>query len=162
MKMNEQTNGNGIMERMQVRTEHGEQQMHIQILGSIEVNRNYGYASELRAPSEVISWLKQQTPLLKSGASEGIYYIEMQAVVFDDNTNALLIHGEPLNHEHGLLLGVNPTPTITQVFDYATQAECVLKMDKGDAMATAQHQETEDNIAVVNFISELNTQEEEE
>ena len=162
MKMNEQTNGNGIMERMQVRTEHGEQQMHIQILGSIEVNRNYGYASELRAPSDVIKWLKKQTPVFKSGASEGKYYIEMQAVVFDDNTNALLIHGEPLNHEHGLLLGVNPTPTITQVFDYATQAECVLKMDKGDAMATAQHQETEKNISALQFSKAWETWQEEE
>ena len=42
MNMNEQTNGNGIMKRMQVRTEYNsEYAMHIQILGSINVNREY-------------------------------------------------------------------------------------------------------------------------
>jgi|5_EtaG_2_1085323.scaffolds.fasta_scaffold02177_5 hypothetical protein len=157
MNMNEQTNGNGIMKRMQVRTEYqSEYAIHIQILGSINVNRTYGYANELRAPQVVIDWLSQQEPILESGASAGSnYYIQMDAVEFDDNTHALLIHGTPLNHEKGCLLGVNPSPTVTQVFDYAKQGECVVSMNKSDAMTTAQHQETEDNI------SALDTQEEE-
>ena len=144
---NEQNNGNGIMKRMQVRTQHTEHQMHIQILGSINVKREYGYASELRAPPAVIKWLAEQPAVLKSAASDADYYILMDAVEFDDNTHALLIHGKPLNHENGLLLGVNASPTVTQVFDYAKQADAVLMMDKADAMATTQHQETEDNIS---------------
>jgi hypothetical protein len=138
MNMNEQTNGNGIMERMQVRTEYSsEYAMHIQILGSINVNREYGYANELRAPQVVIDWLREQEPILESAASKGHnYYIRMDAVEFDDNTHALLIHGTPLNHEKGCLLGVNPSPSVTQVFDYAKQGECVVSMDKADAMAS--------------------------
>lgn len=139
--MNEQSNGNGIMERMQVRTKHTEHQMHIQILGSINVNREYGYASELRAPPAVIEWLAEQPAVLKSAASDADYYILMDAVEFDDNTHALLIHGKPLNHEKGLLLGVHASPTVTQVFDYAKQADKVIKMDKADAMATAGGEE---------------------
>ena len=141
--MNEQTNGNGIMKRMQVRTEYNsEYAMHIQILGSINVNREYGYANELRAPQVVIDWLREQEPILESGASKGHnYYIQMDAVEFDDNTNALLIHGEPLNHEKGCLLGVNPSPIVTQVFDYAKQGESVVVMDKADAMASLEGEE---------------------
>ena len=136
MNMNEQTNGNGIMNRMQVRTEYSsEYAMHIQILGSINVNREYGYANELRAPQVVIDWLREQEPILESGASKGHnYYIQMDAVEFDDNTHALLIHGTPLNHEKGCLLGVNPSPVVTQVFDYAKQGESVVSMDKAAAM----------------------------
>lgn len=143
MKMNEQTNGNGIMKRMQVRTEYSsEYAMHIQILGSINVNREYGYANELRAPPAVIDWLREQEPILESGASKGHnYYIQMDAVEFDDNTNALLIHGSPLNHEKGCLLGVNPSPVVTQVFDYAKQGESVVSMDKADAMASMAGEE---------------------
>jgi hypothetical protein len=143
MKMNEQTNGNGIMKRMQVRTEYSsEYAMHIQILGSINVNREYGYANELRAPPAVIDWLREQEPILESGASKGHnYYIQMDAVEFDDNTNALLIHGTPLNHEKGCLLGVNPSPVVTQVFDYAKQGESVVAMDKADAMSSLEGEE---------------------
>ena len=138
--MNEQTNGNGIMKRMQVRTEYNsEYAMHIQILGSINVNREYGYANELRAPQVVIDWLREQEPILESGASKGHnYYIQMDAVEFDDNTNALLIHGKPLNHEKGCLLGVNPSPVVTQVFDYAKQGESVVSMDKAHVVAYAE------------------------
>ena len=141
--MNEQTNGNGIMKRMQVRTEYtSEYAMHIQILGSINVNREYGYANELRAPQVVIDWLREQEPILESGASKGHnYYIQMDAVEFDDNTHALLIHGTPLNHEKGCLLGVNPSPVVTQVFDYAKQGESVVSMDKADAMASMAGEE---------------------
>ena len=143
MNMNEQKNGNGIMKRMQVRTEYSsEYAMHIQILGSINVNREYGYANELRAPPAVIEWLKEQEPILESGASKGHnYYIQMDAVEFDDNTHALLIHGTPLNHEKGCLLGVNASPTVTQLFDYAKQGESVVAMDKADAMASMAGEE---------------------
>ena len=142
MNMNEQTNGNGIMKRMQVRTKYNtEYAMHIQILGSINVNREYGYANELRAPPTVIEWLGEQEPILESGASKGHnYYIRMDAVEFDDNTHALLIHGTPLNHEKGCLLGVNPSPVVTQVFDYAKQGESVVSMDKADAMEKVELQ----------------------
>ena len=85
----------------------------------------------------MIEWLKEQEPILESGASKGHnYYIQMDAVEFDDNTHALLIHGTPLNHEKGCLLGVNPSPVVTQVFDYAKQGESVVSMDKADAMAS--------------------------
>ena len=117
---------NDIMTRMQARTKHGQYQIHVQVLGQIEVNRNYGYASELRAPTEVVEWLNQQEPTLTSGASAGTFYVQMDAVEFDDNTNALLIHGEPLNHDEGCLLGVDPnSPVVMQLFDYARQAEAV-------------------------------------
>lgn len=125
-----------IMERIQVRTKHAEYQMHIQILGSINVNREYGYASELRAPEAVIEWLAKQEPVHKSAASDTRLYIEAEVVKFKDTTNAFLIHGTPLNNEAGCLLGVNPeSPVVIQMFDYATQADKVKRMNKEQAMS---------------------------
>jgi len=153
---------NDIMTRMQARTKHAEHQIHVQVLGEINVNREYGYASELRAPTEVIQWLNAQEPTFKSGASEGVYYVQMDAVRFPDNTNALLIHGEALNHEKGCVLGVDPSsPTITQLFDYASQADSVLDMDKSEVMQDPSDNKTELDTDTVDTLVGLGIMEEE-
>ena len=110
--------------------------MHIQILGSINVNREYGYASELRAPEAVIEWLAKQEPVLKSAASDTLLYVKAEVIKFSDKTNALLILGTPLNNASGCLLGVNPeSPVVIQMFDYASQADQVIPMNKEHAMS---------------------------
>ena len=131
---------NDIMERMQVRTAYdSEFSIHIQIKGSINLNREYGYATELRTGKDVISWLSKQEPTNTSAASSGVYYIPMEAVQFEDNTHGLLIQGEEYNHKEGCIIGVNPTsPQITQMFDYVIQADAFRSVNLSEVLVTYQ------------------------
>ena len=63
--------------RLQVRTKFGHRTLHIQGIGPIQVNRDYGMAMDLRAPDEIVEWLTEQQPKQRSAASKEDLYIEL-------------------------------------------------------------------------------------
>ena len=114
--------------RIQVRTKSETNRIHIQGIGDVGINRDYGFATKLRAPDKVVDWLGKQKPVLKSAATDGIYYIKAEPVHTDDSwksnsaPNQLLIHGEPaLNTPYGALIGLNDSPNSKMVIDFVIQ-----------------------------------------
>lgn len=107
--------------RIQVRTKSETNRIHIQGIGDVGINRDYGFATKLRAPDKVVDWLGKQEPVLKSAATDGIYYIKADPVYTDDSWK-ILIHGEPaLNTPYGALIGLNDSPNSKMVIDFVTQ-----------------------------------------
>ena len=43
---------------IQVRTQSSDYQLHIQAAGPLSVNRDYGWAGELRAPPSEVDWVQ--------------------------------------------------------------------------------------------------------
>lgn len=118
--MTEQIMSKGI----QCRVQNSDYHIHIQAIGPIETNRPYGGAWELRAPVEVVEWCGEQSPIYKSAASTGIYYVRMDVLMFETGAQALLIHGEEFNHPKGLMMGCNPkSPAVKAVIEYAYQTD---------------------------------------
>jgi hypothetical protein len=69
--------------------------MHIQGIGPVSVNRDYGLSIEMRAPVDVTEWLEKQEPTNRSAASgNSVYYIS--ATVHEDKAQEngmwMLIH----------------------------------------------------------------------
>jgi hypothetical protein len=107
--------------RIQVRTKSETNRIHIQGIGDVGINRDYGFATKLRAPDKVVDWLGKQEPVLKSAATDGIYYIKADPVYTDDSWK-ILIHGEPeLNTPYGALIGLNDSPNSKMVIDFVIQ-----------------------------------------
>ena len=144
--MNEKQKGkvNGV----QVRTTHGEYHIHVQGLGPVEMNRPYGGAWELRAPDEVIEWLGQQNATHFSGASDAVYYVKMDVVQFDNDTQALLIHGTEMNHPEGLLMGCDAkSQSVKNVIEFAYQTDCMRNMvyaEKSEDVVDVEKDDTDD------------------
>ena len=113
---------NKMVQGIQVRTQGGDYQLHIQAAGPLVVNRDYGWAGELRAPQTVIDWVQEQEPTHQSQASESMYYIRVDVLVFSDGGAALLIHGEEANHPKGMILGCSTeNHNVKQLTDFAFQ-----------------------------------------
>ena len=109
---------------IQCRVQNSDYHLHVQAIGPIETNRPYGGAGELRAPTEVIEWCNEQTPVYCSAASGKVYYVQMQVLMFDTGKQALLIHGEEFNHPKGMMMGCNPkSPAVKAVVEYAYQTD---------------------------------------
>ena len=107
--------------RIQVRTKSETNRIHIQGIGDVGINRDYGFATKLRAPDSVVEWLAEQKPILKSAATDGIYYIKADPVYTDDSWK-ILIHGEPaLNTPYGALIGLTENTNAKMVIDFVTQ-----------------------------------------
>lgn len=107
--------------RIQVRTKSETNRIHIQGIGDVGINRDYGFATKLRAPNNIVEWLGKQEPVLKSAATDGIYYIKADPVYTDDSWK-ILIHGEPaLNTPYGALIGLNDSPNSKMVIDFVIQ-----------------------------------------
>tara|TARA_R100001163_G_C5067204_1_gene206159 strand:- start:1055 stop:1423 length:369 start_codon:yes stop_codon:yes gene_type:complete len=107
--------------RIQIRTKSETNRIHIQGIGDVGINRDYGFATKLRAPDNVVDWIGKQEPVLKSAATDGIYYIKADPVYTDDSWK-ILIHGEPaLNTPYGALIGLNDSPNSKMVIDFVTQ-----------------------------------------
>lgn len=107
--------------RIQVRTKSETNRIHIQGIGDVSINRDYGFATKLRAPNNIVEWLGKQEPVLKSAATDGIYYIKAEPVYTDDSWK-ILIHGEPaLNTPYGVLIGLNDSPNSKMVIDFVIQ-----------------------------------------
>lgn len=107
--------------RIQVRTKSETNRIHIQGIGDVGINRDYGFATKLRAPNNIVEWLGKQEPVLKSAATDGIYYIKAEPVYTDDSWK-ILIHGEPaLNTPYGALIGLNDSPNSKMVIDFVIQ-----------------------------------------
>jgi len=95
-------------DRIQVRCEFDKNRIHVQGIGSTQVNRKYGLALEMQAPPKLTSWLMEQEPTVVSPASGNLLYV-------DDKTQ-MLIHGEELNHPEGAILDIDG-PTIKQLME---------------------------------------------
>ena len=99
--------------------------MHVQGIGPVSVNRDYGLSIEMRAPVDVTEWLEKQEPTNKSAASgNSVYYIS--ATVHEDDTQQgstwMLIHGDNFNHQDGLALGLDlNSPQSKTLIDFAHQ-----------------------------------------
>lgn len=117
-------NGKMMSKGIQCRVQNSDYHIHVQAIGPIETNRPYGGAWELRAPNEVIEWCGEQSPVFKSAASNGVYYVRMEVLMFETGAQALLIHGKEFNHPKGLMMGCNPkSPAVKAVIEYAYQID---------------------------------------
>ena len=127
---------------IQCRVQNSEYHIHVQAIGPMEMNRPYGGAWELRAPPEVVTWCEEQTPIYKSAASNGVYYVEMNVLMFNTGEQALLIHGEEFNHPDGMMIGCNPkSPAVKAVIEYAYQTDMMTNAvfnEKVNAICLAQ------------------------
>ena len=107
--------------RIQVRTKSETNRIHIQGIGDVGINRDYGFATKLRAPEEIVNWLSVQEPTEKSAATDGIYYIKAEPVYTDDSWK-ILIHGaSSLNTPYGALIGLTENTNAKMVIDFVTQ-----------------------------------------
>jgi len=103
--------------------------MHIQGIGPVSVNRDYGLSIEMRAPVDVTEWLGKQEPTNKSAASgNSVYYIS--ATVHEDDTQEnrmwMLIRGDNFNHQDGMALGLDlNSPQSKTLIDFAHQCMMV-------------------------------------
>lgn len=103
--------------------------MHIQGIGPVNVNRDYGLSIEMRSPVDVTEWLEKQEPTNKSAASgNSVYYIS--ATVHSDETQEngmwMLIHGDNFNHQDGMALGLDlNSPQSKTLIDFAHQCMMV-------------------------------------
>ena len=108
--------------KIQIRTKSETNRIHIQGIGDVSINRDYGFATKLRAPEEIVNWLSKQEPTEKSAATDGIYYVKAEVVVLDVNKWRILIHGEPaLNTPYGALIGLSENSNANMVIDFITQ-----------------------------------------
>ena len=108
MNMTEQQYGK---ERIQVRCEFDTNRIHVQGIGSTQVNRKYGLALELQAPPKLTEWLLEQEPTVVSPASGNLLYIqaELRHYFEDGDKTQLVILGEELNHPEGAVLNMDTT-----------------------------------------------------
>tara|TARA_R100000329_G_scaffold90998_1_gene76040 strand:- start:241 stop:600 length:360 start_codon:yes stop_codon:yes gene_type:complete len=103
--------------------------MHVQGIGPVSVNREYGLSIEMRAPMDVTEWLEKQEPTNESAASgNSVYYIS--ATLHNDETQEnsmwMLIRGVNFNHQDGLALGLDPnSPQSKTLIDFAHQCAMV-------------------------------------
>lgn len=128
--------------RLQVRTKFGHRILHIQGIGPIQVNREYGMAMDLRAPDDVVEWLSEQVPHQKSAASAEDYYVELivrkydvetKDTTVDDAGNShdgvyqfYIIGDEQLNWGEGAILDCNvQSYPVMSVIDFANQCDLV-------------------------------------
>ena len=105
-------------DRIQVRCEFDKNRIHVQGIGSTQVNRKYGLALEMQAPPKLTSWLMEQEPTVVSPASGNLLYVEaeLRHHFEDDDKTQMLIHGEELNHPEGAILDIDG-PTIKQLME---------------------------------------------
>ncbi len=96
-------------ERIQVRCEFDTNRIHVQGIGSTQVNRKYGLALELQAPPKLTDWLLEQEPTVVSPASGNLLYVEAEVRHYfeDEDKTQLLILGEELNHPEGAILDMD-------------------------------------------------------
>ncbi len=118
--------------RLQVRTKFGHRTLHIQGIGPVQVNREYGLAMDLRAPDDVVDWLSDQEPKQKSAASAEDYYVELivrkYAVEGEDEGvyQFYIVGDEQLNWDMGAILDCNiQSFPVMSVIDFANQCDLV-------------------------------------
>ena len=105
--------------RLQVRTKFGHRILHIQGIGPVQVNREYGMALDLRAPDDVVEWLSDD--------------VETKDTTVDDAGNShdgvyqfYIIGDEQLNWGEGAILDCNvQSYPVMSVIDFANQCDLV-------------------------------------
>ena len=98
------------------------------------VNRKYGLAIELRAPSDLTAWLNDQTPTHKSPASGSMLYIPISLYhyVEHEETVQLLINGEELNHPSGAMLDVSQeSPAVETLVQFVKESQSGIVVEAG-------------------------------
>jgi len=122
--------------RLQVRTKFNHRTLHIQGIGPITVNREYGMAMDLRAPDEIVEWLGEQAPLQKSAASAENYYVELIVRKYnvegkDEGVYQFYIIGDDqLNWGEGAILDCNVQSfPVMSVIDFANQCDLIRVCD---------------------------------
>lgn len=117
--------------RLQVRTKFNHRTMHIQGIGPLEVNREYGLSIDLRTPDEVVDWLAEQAPKQKSAASGDDLYIELivrkyPSVDEDEPYQFYIVGDYKLNWGEGAILDCNTKSfPVMSVIDFANQCGLV-------------------------------------
>lgn len=120
------------MSRIQVRTNGMKAgRLHIQGIGPVSINRDYGVALELRAPNEVTEWLVKQEPTHKSAASKSVYYVCVDLYQAEEHP-WMIIHGDVDAHDYGeglpsgMALGLDmDSPQAKSLLDFAQQSMLV-------------------------------------
>lgn len=123
------------MNRIQVRTNGMKAgRLHIQGIGPVSINREYGVALELRAPDEVTEWLVKQEPTHQSAASTSKYYVCVDLYQAEEHP-WIIIHGDVDANDYGELfpsgmaLGLDmESPQAKSLLDFAQQSMLVGEM----------------------------------
>lgn len=98
--------------------------IHLQGAGE-PMNRKYGLSVEIRVPPEVTDWLGQMEPTLQSFASKDTLYVPVE-LVDDGEGHRLLIEGDELNDERGMLLELSDeSPNVGALIQFATENELI-------------------------------------
>ena len=108
--------------------------LHIQGIGPVSINREYGVALELRAPDEVTEWLVKQEPTPQSAASTSKYYVCVDLYQAEEHP-WIIIHGDVDANDYGELfpsgmaLGLDmESPQAKSLLDFAQQSMLVGEM----------------------------------
>ena len=131
-------------DRLQVRCQFDANRLHIQGIGEPTVNRKYGLALELRAPTDLTNWLNDQEPTLMSPASGSQLYtqLEMLQYIEHDNTVQLLIHGAELNHPKGAMLDISAeSPAVQTLITFVRESAAGLMIAAGEIFKTEGSEE---------------------
>ena len=127
--------------RLQVRTKFGHRTLHIQGIGPIQVNRDYGMAMDLRAPDEIVEWLTEQQPKQRSAASKEDLYIELIVRKYPGEGEKevyqfYIVGDEQLNWRDGAILDCNvKSLPVMSVIDFANQCD-LLHICEGELINT--------------------------
>ena len=128
--------------RLQVRTKFGHRTLHIQGIGPIQVNREYGMAMDLRAPDEIVEWLSEQQPKQRSAASKEDLYVDLIVRKYPGEGESegpyqfYIVGDEQLNWRDGAILDCNVKSfPVMSVIDFANQCDLV-HICEGDPINT--------------------------
>ena len=130
--------------RLQVRCQYDNNRIHIQGVGEPIVNRKYGIALELRAPTDLTEWLNDQTPTNKSPASGSLLYIPLQMYHYieHDDVVQFLIKGTELNHPSGAMLDVSmESPAVETVVAFIKDTSSGIVIEAGEVFTTGDEEE---------------------
>jgi len=130
----------GMESWLQIRTECGEQVMHLQARGINTANRDYGLAYQFRVPASLTEWLIEQKKRWFSLASPQQLYIPAYLMAYEDG-HQLVIEGDtnfnlpekiecdtmPTGVEYGAVVTLQPKSMLSNgLIDFCINNGCII------------------------------------